>query len=203
MVERDRDAAGRAANARPRDRYGRPLPPGSTGVPRIPDDLDLPPDQTLSYAQQLLDDGLAFNAHEVLEAAWKKGPATERMLWQGLAQYAVGLTHIQRGNPKGARTLLTRAVGRLSAFDPTTEGRPADALPYRIDGPGLIAHAEALLSALAAGATIPDNRLMPRLRTDPPAEHGTDRPRDPRRAESTAQPHPAPDTYHGEDVDRP
>ena len=66
MIERDRDDDGRARNSRPRDRLGRPLPPGSVGVERVPDDLDLPPDETLAYAQRLLDDGLAFNAHEVL-----------------------------------------------------------------------------------------------------------------------------------------
>ncbi|MBF6328483.1 DUF309 domain-containing protein [Nocardia transvalensis] len=155
MVERDRDEAGRARNARPRDRLGRPLPPGSAGVERIPEDLDLPPEQTLDYAQRLLDDGLAFHAHEVLEAAWKNGPFAERMLWQGLAQYAVGLTHVQRGNPKGARILLERAAGRLSAAGPT---------PYGIDGPGLVAHAEKLLDDLAAGHDIPEERLRPRLR---------------------------------------
>lgn len=165
MVERDRDTTGRAANARPRDRLGRPLPPGSTGVPRIPDDLNLPPQQTLSYAQQLLNDGLAFNAHEVLEAAWKNGAFAERMLWQGLAQYAVGLTHIQRGNSKGAHTLLTRAVDRLDAFDPASAGHPAEKLPYDIDGPGLLAHAEQLLAELDAGTTIQEQRLMPRLCT--------------------------------------
>ncbi|NKY88944.1 DUF309 domain-containing protein [Nocardia veterana] len=155
MVERDRDDAGHARNARPRDRFGRPLPPGSVGVARIPDDLDLPPDETLDYAQRLLDEGLAFNAHEVLEAAWKNGPFAERMLWQGLAQYAVGLTHIQRGNPKGARTLLERAVGRLRA---TPEP------PYGIDAPGLVAHAEDLLADLAAGRDIREDDLRPRLR---------------------------------------
>lgn len=155
MVERDRDDAGNARNARPRDRLGRPLPPGSAGVARIPDDLDLPPDETLDYAQRLLDQGLAFNAHEVLEAAWKNGPFAERMLWQGLAQYAVGLTHIQRGNPKGARTLLERAIGRLAAEPPA---------PYRIDTAGLIAHARTLLARLDAGDHIDEDTLFPRLR---------------------------------------
>ncbi|KZM69320.1 DUF309 domain-containing protein [Nocardia terpenica] len=155
MTDRDRDIAGRARNARPRDRLGRPLPAGSVGVERIPDDLDLTPEQSLDYAQRLLDDGLAFHAHEVLEAAWKSAPFAERMLWQGLAQYAVGLTHIQRGNPKGATTLLERAIGRLTAAGPA---------PYRIDGPGLIAHAERLLAALAADRPIDDRQLAPRLR---------------------------------------
>ncbi|WP_067721086.1 DUF309 domain-containing protein [Nocardia yamanashiensis] len=152
---RDRDETGRARNARPRDRFGRPLPFGSPGVPRIPDDLELPPEATLDYAQRLLDDGLAFNAHEVLEAAWKNGPFAERMLWQGLAQFAVGLTHIQRGNPKGARTLLERAAGRLRAFGPA---------PYDIDSPGLIACAETLLTALAEQKPISEAELRPRLR---------------------------------------
>jgi hypothetical protein len=159
MVERARDDAGRARNARPRDRLGRPLPPGSTGVARIPDDLDLPPQQTLTFAQQLLDDGLAFNAHEVLEAAWKNGPFAERMLWQALAQFAVGLTHIQRGNPKGARTLLARAVSRLTAYRPESEQAP-----YDIDLTGLVAHAESLLATLEAGDEPSEADLRPRLR---------------------------------------
>ncbi|MGW5388037.1 DUF309 domain-containing protein [Nocardia sp. NPDC003963] len=179
MPERDRDELGRAANARPRDRLGRPLPPGEPGVPRIPDDLDLEPAEALTYAQQLLDQGLAFNAHEVLESVWKNGPNAERMLWQGLAQYAVGLTHIQRGNPKGARTLLVRAVQRLRTFDPAAAGYTADELPYDLDGPGLIAHAETLLAELTGPAgsgsdtddgarteppEIAVSALMPRLR---------------------------------------
>jgi len=131
-------------------------------VPQIPDDLDLPPQQTLTFAQQLLDDGLAFNAHEVLESAWKNGPFAEKMLWQALAQYAVGITHLQRGNPKGARTLLTRAIRRLEAYlrgdsSPTTE------FPYDIDGPGIIAHAQQLLDALDRDAPITDADLAATL----------------------------------------
>ncbi len=106
IAERDRDESGRPRNARPRDALGRLLPPGSQGVPRIPDDLKLSPSESLAYAQDLLNQGLAFNAHEVLEAAWKNGPHDERPLWQGLAQLAVGITHVQRGNRDGATTLL-------------------------------------------------------------------------------------------------
>src|SRR3954468_19617285 len=109
MADRDRDESGRPRSGRPRDALGRPLPQGSQGVPRIPDDLDLTPAETLAYAQDLLDRGLAFNAHEVLEAAWKNGPVDERTLWQSLAELAVGITHVQRGNIKGAVTLLRRS----------------------------------------------------------------------------------------------
>jgi predicted metal-dependent hydrolase len=155
MAKRDRDEAGRPRNARPRDRLGRPLPRGSEGVARIPDDLDVPPGQTLAYAQQLLDEGLAFNAHEVLEAAWKNGPDEERMLWQGLAQLAVGITHVQRGNLNGAVSLLRSAVARLSPDD-----RPA---PYGIDVAGLLDFADALIGDLTAGVEITPQRLRPRL----------------------------------------
>lgn len=158
MHDRERDAEGRARNARPRDGFGRPLPPGSAGVPRIPDDLELPPDRTLGYAQELLDDGLAFNAHEVLEAAWKNGPFAERQLWQGLAQLAVGLTHIQRGNAKGARTLLLRAAERLALYAPEPGGE------HGVDRAGLIAYARALLTRLDTGAAISPDDLRPALR---------------------------------------
>lgn len=155
MTERDRDESGRPRSARPRDALGRPLPPGSEGVPRIPDDLALAPVETLAYAQDLLDRGLAFNAHEVLEAAWKNGPADEQALWQGLTQLAVGITHAQRGNVKGATTLLSRARAHLAQQD-----RPA---PHAVDAAGLVDFADALIDDLSAGADITAPRLRPRL----------------------------------------
>jgi hypothetical protein len=104
-VRRDRDNAGRPRNARPRDGLGRPLPPGTPGVPTTPDDVTLAPAETLREAQRLLDSGLPFHAHEVLEAARKAAPDDERQLWRGLAQLTVGLTHARRGNAAGASGL--------------------------------------------------------------------------------------------------
>jgi uncharacterized protein len=163
MCERDRDESSRPRSARPRDALGRPLPQGSQGVPRIPDDLELSPLETLAYAQDLLDGDLAFNAHEVLEAAWKNCPDDERMLWQGLTQLAVGITHVQRGNVKGAIRLLRRASNRLAHND-----RPA---PYAIDAAGLVDYADALIDDLEAAAEITPKRLRPRLAwSDPTGE---------------------------------
>jgi uncharacterized protein len=153
--ERDRDESGRPRSTRPRDALGRPLPQGSEGIPRIPDDLELPPAETLDYAQDLLDRGLAFNAHEVLEAAWKNGPDDEKKLWQALAQLAVGITHVQRGNVKGAVTVLRRASAGLAHDD-----KPA---PHAIDVAGLVDYAEVLIDDLAAGAEVTPGRLSPRL----------------------------------------
>jgi hypothetical protein len=155
MAERDRDESGRPRSTRPRDALGRPLPQGSQGVPRIPDDLELSPAETLTYAQDLLDRGLAFNAHEVLEAAWKNGPDDEKTLWQALAQLAVGITHVQRGNVKGAVTVLRRASAGLAHDD-----KPA---PHAIDAAGLVGYADVLIDDLAASADITPERLRPRL----------------------------------------
>ncbi len=114
-MERDRDDAGRARQARPRDRLGRPLPYGSAGVDPVSED-PLPPRETLRVAAELLDQGRPFSAHEVYEARWKAAPAAERDLWQGLAQLCVGITHLERGNQTGARRLMARARSRLEAY---------------------------------------------------------------------------------------
>ena len=153
--ERDRDESGRPRSDRPRDALGRPLPQGSEGIPRIPDDLDLPPVETLAFAQDLLDRGLAFNAHEVLEAAWKNGPDDEKKLWQALAQLAVGITHVQRGNGKGAASVLRRASTVLAVYGTA---------PYDIDVAGLADYADVLIDSLAANVVITPERLKPRLR---------------------------------------
>jgi uncharacterized protein len=116
MTGRDRDTSGRARNARPRDAAGRPLPHGATGVQRVPDDLVLTAEEAVTEAQRLLDAGLPFAAHEILEGAWKAAPAAERELWRGFAQLAVGLTHAQRGNARGAVALLERAAERLGEW---------------------------------------------------------------------------------------
>ena len=116
--ERDRDSQGRARQARPRDRLGRPLPYGDVGVEPVPEE-PLPPSQTISYAHDLLADGRPFSAHEVYEARWKAGPDSERELWQGLAQLCVGITHAERGNQVGALRLVGRAGRRLETYAAT------------------------------------------------------------------------------------
>ena len=154
---RDRDELGRARNARPRDELGRPLPYGSPGVPRVPDDFVLPPLPALAEAQRLLDEGLPFHAHEVLEGSWKSAPEPERELWQGLAQLAVGLTHVRRGNAPGAVTLLTRARARVERY------REPGA--YGIDIAGLVSWVDDALVRLTRHP--PDLEIaVPRLRAD-------------------------------------
>jgi hypothetical protein len=152
---RDRDPEGRARSARPRDALGRPLPYGTPGEERAPEGVVRSPAETLAEAQRLLDAGRPFHAHEVLEDAWKTGPAEQRDLWRGLAQLAVGLTHAARGNRAGARTLLDRGARSLG-----TAG--AAAAVVGVDDAGLSAWA-ARLSAAAAGDA-PLDLAAPRLR---------------------------------------
>ena len=143
--DRDRDLAGRPRNARPRDGLGRPLDragaavsgfSGVSGSERLPDDLVISGNEAAVLADQLLRDGRPFHAHEVLEAAWKSGPADERDLWHGLAQIAVGLTHARRGNARGAVTLLRRGAERVRAYQdqagsPRAGGPPGS--PFGMD----------------------------------------------------------------------
>jgi hypothetical protein len=152
---RDRDNRGRARNARPRDGLGRPLPRGTDGVERVPDDLVLPPLESLAEAQRLLDLGRPFHAHEVLEGTWKAAPSHERDLWQGLAQFAVGVTHLARGNRTGAATLLRRGAARIEGY--------ADE-PYGIDVMALVWFARRTADGLESGEPAGAGLEVPRLR---------------------------------------
>jgi hypothetical protein len=137
---------------------GRPLPRAAAGVDPVPDDLALPPDESLTEAQRLLDAGRAFQAHEVLEGTWKAAPEVERELWRGLAQLAVGVTHAQRGNPAGAAELLRRAAERIGGY--------ADAPPHGIDAAGLAGWARDLRDRIG-GRGVDDlapAELIPTLR---------------------------------------
>ena len=142
---RDRDGIGRARNARPRDGLGRPLPRGAQGVARLPEGIVRTPDETLDEAQRLLDAGLPFHAHEVLEDAWKAAPGPDRALWKGLAQLAVGATHAARGNPVGAASLLRRGARGIEGY--------AGQNPYGVDVDGLISSALAAADQLDDGET--------------------------------------------------
>ncbi|MGH3631059.1 MAG: DUF309 domain-containing protein [Sciscionella sp.] len=138
--DRDRDREGRARNARPRDGLGRPLPYGATGAPRQPEGVPRSPADSLRETQRLLDAGMPFHAHEVLEDAWKSAPEAERELWRGLAQLAVGLTHAARGNRTGAVALLRRGARNIDPYAATR--------PHGIDISGVTSRAEALASDL-------------------------------------------------------
>lgn len=153
---RDRDAAGRPRNARPRDELGRPLGRSAAGESPLPDDLALLPDAALDLAQELIDSGRAFRAHEVLEASWKAAPPAERDLWQGLAQVAVGLTHAQRGNARGATALLRRGGQRVAGY--------AGSAPYGIGAADVARFAADLAERIERDGLVAATTPEPQLR---------------------------------------
>jgi hypothetical protein len=167
--ERDRDAAGRPKNARPRDGLGRPLGRAAVGEPTISDDLHLDPAEILPLAQRLIDDGRPFHAHEVLEAAWKTVPAGERQVWKGLAQIAVGLTHARRGNAQGATALLRRGALAVADYN--------DVLPAGLNASAVVSSARSIADRieLAGVASVSDEDLRLALIPRPLPPTGTAR----------------------------
>ncbi len=95
------------------------------------------PATLLANAQRMLDAGRPFQAHEILEAGWKRAPAGERPLWRALAQLAVGVTHALRGNGLGAEAIAGRAADEFDAWDVSTA-------PHDIDVEGLAVSAREL-----------------------------------------------------------
>jgi hypothetical protein len=124
---RDRNAAGRPENARPRDATGKPLardagPSWRERLRAADEARALPPHEAIAEAERLVLTGQPFYAHEVLEGPWHLAEPAERAFWQGLAQVAVGLTHAQRGNLTGARSLLRSGADKLEGYEDGHEG---------------------------------------------------------------------------------
>ncbi len=118
----------------------------------MPEDLRLTPAEAVRLAQDLIDGGRPFHAHEVLEATWKSAPADQRALWKGLAQIAVGLTHARRGNNRGAVTLLRRGAAAAADY---AAGHGADGAARRnpaTGGHGAAGPAGLDLAAVTSGA---------------------------------------------------
>ena len=87
--------------------------------------------------------GQFFLAHEHWEAVWLTLPQPEKDFLQSLIQIAAAFHHLQRGNPAGTRSLLTRSLRRLSAY-PTHFGG------IRLDG--VLAELHSVLHQLTADA---------------------------------------------------
>lgn len=156
--KRDRDEQGRARNARPRDGLGRPLPYDATGTERQPEGIERSPQESITEGQRLLDEGKPFHAHEVFEDAWKLSEGSdgsERLMWRGLAQLAVGLTHAARGNRTGAVALLRRGADGIEPY--------GDDPPHDIDISGLTTWIRDTLAGIDTTVAGPLELGVPRL----------------------------------------
>jgi hypothetical protein len=124
---RDRDNAGRPKNARPRDELGRPLPRDAEPV-LTEEELPSDPEALLDIGIDHFNNRRFFQAHEAWETAWHPSAEEERDFWQGITQVAVGFTHYQRGNAKGAVSLLRKGANKLDAYGDIHRGVPVAAL---------------------------------------------------------------------------
>ena len=186
VPDRDRNEEGQAENARPRDRYGRPLPygePDQLADREEPEEVVDSVAEALVRARTLFSEQRFFEAHEFLEYVWKSDEveADDREYWKGVTQVAVGCAHTQRGNDEGARTLLQRAAAYLQPYPSPYGGVDKDALV------GGAMNVVAQIDAQGAGPDlafpslplVPDSSAplsdfnQPETALDPPAGAGT------------------------------
>jgi uncharacterized protein len=101
-----------------------------------------------------------FAAHEHWESVWLASNEPEKAFLQGLIQVAAAFHHLQRGNPRGTRSLLERARMRLGRCPECFGG---------IDVSSLCRDIESWLQVLEAGGTS-QSRSYPELNPGDDAE---------------------------------
>jgi predicted metal-dependent hydrolase len=95
--------------------------------------------------------GQFFEAHEHWELVWLKCDEPDKTFLQSLIQVSAAFHHLGRGNPVGARSMLTRALARLERY------------PDRFGGVNLAELRQSLrtwLQALDEGVARPDYPRM-------------------------------------------
>jgi uncharacterized protein len=95
----------------------------------------------LNWAEGELAEGLRcfraqefFAAHEHWESVWLVSKEPEKAFLQGLIQMAAAFHHLQCGNPRGSRSLLQRARGRLKRCPECFGGMDLSSLCEDIEG---------------------------------------------------------------------
>ena len=108
---------------RPRDEFGRPLPHGQENRLQLANFDALSIDENHLLGVDYLNAGNFFGAHEAWETAWRMSKGgEEEEFFKGLSQLGAGYTHYARGNPIGARALLSRGLSRVRRFGPSQRG---------------------------------------------------------------------------------
>jgi uncharacterized protein len=77
--------------------------------------------------------GEFFEAHEHWELVWLECAEPEKTFLQSLIQVSAAFHHLRRGNLAGARSLLTRALGRLERYPDRFGGVDVQSLRQSID----------------------------------------------------------------------
>jgi hypothetical protein len=87
-----------------------------------PDKKDTPVRQALKKGELLFNHHLFFEVHEVLEARWMLETGEEKRFLQGLIQIAVAFYHRERGNLRGALSLLQDGLEKIASHRPAFLG---------------------------------------------------------------------------------
>lgn len=92
-----------------------------------------PVEQALQEAACLFNEGLFFEAHEVLEAVWLRQEEPARPFLQGLIQIAVGFHHLENNNLRGCLFLLKEGVEKVRGCGPNRFGLDLDRFIAQIE----------------------------------------------------------------------
>jgi hypothetical protein len=82
----------------------------------------------LAQGLDLIRAGRYYDAHEVLEDAWRAADGPERDFFQGLVHVAVAWYQAGRGNEVGCERQLEKALRRLGPYAPAHRGLDVAAL---------------------------------------------------------------------------
>ncbi|MGE0679714.1 MAG: DUF309 domain-containing protein [Candidatus Binatia bacterium] len=97
------------------------------------DTKDTPVRQALKKGALLFNHHLFFEVHEVLEAQWMLETGEEKRFLQGLIQIAVAFYHRERGNLRGALSLLQDGLEKVTPHRPTFLGIELEKFTQRLE----------------------------------------------------------------------
>ena len=86
----------------------------------------------LTAGIRLFNEGEFFEAHEVLEDAWRAAPREDKAFLQGLVQLAVAFHHFSTGNKVGAASVLKKGKCNLENYPASYQGVEVAALLTRV-----------------------------------------------------------------------
>lgn len=120
-----------------------------------------PAPQLLLKGVRLFNAGEYFECHEELEELWLEERGAVRELYQGVLQIGVALLHRQRGNYKGAISLLQSGLRHIAPFSPLCQQLDVARLARETEA--LLQHLQHLQQLGAEGMAQMDETLVPKV----------------------------------------
>jgi predicted metal-dependent hydrolase len=119
-----------------------------------------------------------FDAHETWEELWLASQGDDQRFYQGMIQLAVVLVHLQRGNPRGIRSVWKTAQTKFQGLPEVFRGIAWQELLAQMQAylqPVFEMPASAFAPGVGQGQVMPiDWRLAPRILPQGPFEADSD-----------------------------